>query len=434
MLTMGRQTALKALGIFRRDRRRSETVINSVLSEDMDARERALAVNIFYGVIQNSIYIDRIISEFSSKSISAVQPVVTDILRTGIYQILFLQKVPDSAAVNEAVKMCRGKYSYARGFVNALLRRVCREKERLPEFGETDPEKLHYRYSIPQWLSERICDEIGVSAAESFFRACNAPCPVTVQANTLKRESVDLLESSDAFSRHPFLENCYFADGHRRIDGLPGYENGMFYVQDAAARLSVTAASPKPGDFVMDICAAPGGKSFAAAVMMENQGKILSFDINENKTAKISDGARRLGIDIIFPGTCDGRTFLPEYAGLADVVLTDVPCSGFGVIRKKPEIRFKSDEETQGLPEIQLAILSNAARYVRPGGVLLYSTCTVLYRENAGVVNEFLKTHKDFYRDEFTLPGAGACGGEVTLWPHIHGTDGFYICRLKKSL
>lgn len=434
MLTGGRQAAVRAMGIFRRDGQHSENVIDSVLSgQDLDTRERALAVNIFYGTIQNLIYIDRIISEFASKSASAIQPSVMDILRTGVYQILFLQKVPDSAAVNEAVKMCRGKYSYAKGFVNALLRRVSREKDSLPVFGNTAAERLHYRYSVPMWLSERLCSEVGEASAEGFFRSCNAPCPVTVQANTLKRESVGILENSGDFARHSFLKNCYFSEGHMSVDALPGYSDGMFYVQDAAAKMSVMAAAPKPGDFVIDVCSAPGGKSFAAAIMMENRGKIYSFDISEKKIKKITGGAGRLGISIISAAACDGRIFLPEYENAADIVLTDVPCSGFGVMRKKPEIRFKSDEETAGLPEIQLAILSNAARYVKPGGILLYSTCTVLTRENSGVTGEFLRLNPDFLKEEFDLPGVGTCAGDVTLWPQIHGTDGFYICRLRKK-
>ena len=203
-------------------------------------------------------------------------------------------------------------------------------------------------------------------------------------------------------------------------------------MQDAAARLAAIAAGPKPGDRVLDVCAAPGGKSFAMAMQMENRGDILSCDIHPHKLKLIENGAARLGITIIRTALADGRERHAGWVEQADVVLADVPCSGLGIIRKKPDIRWKDPAQLAQLPAVQLSILNNVSAYVRPGGVLVYATCTVLPEENGGVVSAFLDVHPDFAKEEFTLPGIGSCPGDVTLWPQRTGTDGFYICRMRR--
>ncbi|MBQ9858523.1 MAG: methyltransferase domain-containing protein, partial [Oscillospiraceae bacterium] len=209
-------------------------------------------------------------------------------------------------------------------------------------------------------------------------------------------------------------------------------KNGLFYVQDPAAKMAIMAAAPKTGDKVIDVCAAPGGKSIAAAMLMNGIGEIYSYDIGEKKLPKIIDSANRLGIEIISVEKADGREFIEKHEASADVVIADVPCSGFGVIRKKPEIRYKDYKDISGLPEIQLAILKNASSYVKPNGVLLYSTCTVLSEENGDVVSKFLQDNDKFIVEDFEIPVGKSQNGMMTLYPHIHDTDGFFICKLRR--
>ena len=233
---------------------------------------------------------------------------------------------------------------------------------------------------------------------------------------------------------HPWLEGCFEVSATGDLERLPAFTEGHFTVQDAAARLVATAAAPQPETRALDMCAAPGGKSFALAIDMGDRGDILSCDIHPHKLALIEKGAARLGIRSIRTALADGREHHAAWENAADLVVADVPCSGLGIIRKKPDIRYKDPKELAELPAIQAAILDNAATYVRPGGVLLYSTCTVLPEENEGVTTAFLDTHPEFALEPFTLPRPiGGCCGQLTLWPQRYGTDGFYICRMRRK-
>jgi len=234
---------------------------------------------------------------------------------------------------------------------------------------------------------------------------------------------------------HDLLPDCFDIYGTGDIAGLEEHKTGLFYVQDAAARLSVMAAEPKPGDTVLDACGAPGGKSFAAAIVMNNSGKIYSNDIHENKLTRVKEGAKRLGIDIISTAVMDASKPDKSLVSSFDLVIADVPCSGLGVIRKKPDIRYKNLSEIEKLPETQLTILNGLAPCVKPGGVLLYSTCTVLEQENDGVIERFLHEHEEFSAESFELPSpiGEVTNGRLSLYPHIHHTDGFFVCKLRKQ-
>ena len=231
---------------------------------------------------------------------------------------------------------------------------------------------------------------------------------------------------------HPWLAGCFSVSGTGDLEQLSAFREGRFTVQDAAARLVATVAAPAQEDRVLDVCAAPGGKSFAMAMDRRDRGQILSCDVHPHKLKLIENGAARLGITIIRTALADGRERHAGWVEQADVVLADVPCSGLGIIRKKPDIRWKDPAQLAQLPAVQLSILNNVSAYVRPGGVLVYATCTVLPEENGGVVSAFLDVHPDFAKEEFTLPGIGSCPGDVTLWPQRTGTDGFYICRMRR--
>jgi 16S rRNA (cytosine967-C5)-methyltransferase len=235
--------------------------------------------------------------------------------------------------------------------------------------------------------------------------------------------------------RHAWLPDCLLLQRTGDLERLKAFRDGMIYIQDPAARLAVLAAELQPGSRVLDVCAAPGGKSFAAAIAMGDRGEIVSCDLHENKLKRIREGAVRLGLSSICTEAADGRVFREEWRDVFDLVVVDAPCSGLGILRKKPDIRWKKPDDLFTLPVVQTAILDNAARYVRPGGTLLYSTCTVLPEENEEVTDSFLGIHPEFSREMFLLPEPiGQVEGHMTFWPQLHNTDGFYICRMTRHI
>jgi 16S rRNA (cytosine967-C5)-methyltransferase len=437
-----REAALKALGLYRQGKALPDKALDG-LTGDMPQRESALAKQLLSGVLQNMALCDYYASHFSSIKLKKLEPRVLDILRLSVYQIVFLTKIPHSAAVNEGVALA-AKHSNTRaaGFVNAVLRKIAdaAEKNSLPAIaGNGESEKLSIEFSHPEWLVIELCESLGSNSAKSFLVANNDnDVPVTAQVNALLADTRDVLASLEAdgvrASPHEWLDNCIELRGAGAVDRLAAFQRGHIYIQDAAARLAVLAADPSPGMFVIDGCAAPGGKSFAAAIAMQNTGQVVSCDIAEYKLRRIADGAKRLGIGVIDPVHMDASSAGGEFAEKADVVFADVPCSGVGVIRKKPEIRYKTKQDISGLPDIQKRILLGLSAYVKPGGTLLYSTCSVLRAENEDVIEWFLGANNNFQTDGFSLPRLGnAPSGMCTLLPHIHGTDGFFICKLRRG-
>ena len=433
-----RSAALAVLERCRRTGAWSETVLNAEISrQSLSQRDAALAARLCYGVLQNTALCDYCIDLHSNIKTSRLEPKVLDILRLSVYQLLFLDKIPPSAAVNAGVELCK-KLGYARaaGLVNAVLRRVAAQAGDPPPIpGAGTADYLAIRYSHPLWLVKELMDRLGYAEAEQFLAADNAPAPLTAQVNLLRTDCASLLtELGEKAVPHPWLPDCLLLEQAGNLTELPAFQAGKFYVQDAAARLSVMAAAPTPGMQVLDACAAPGGKSFSAAIMMENRGRILSCDLHEKKLTRLKAGAAQLGISIIDCRAMDARTPDPLLTARFDLIVADAPCSGLGVIRKKPEIRQKDPDELTGLPEIQSSILDGLSDCVAPGGVLLYSTCTIRQAENEDVVSRFVAEHRNFVPEGFTLPGpVGAVpDGMVTLWPHRHGTDGFFLCKLRK--
>ena len=429
-----REAALEVLTACRKADAYADAALKSVLRRaDLPPRDAALAARITYGVLQNRMLLDYYLDGLCKNGVGDLEPVVLDILRIGACQILLLDRVPHSAAVNEAVAMVKAhRRPRAAGMVNAVLRNFSRSKDAL-----APPPDLSRRYSHPRWLTERYEALLGAEEAEQCLRLNNVPVPTTIQVNPLKNTAEELLEvlrrEGVAAEAHPALPGCFTVSGTGDLERLPSFLEGRFTVQDAAARLAVLAAEAQPGQRFLDLCAAPGGKSFAAAMAMENRGEVVSCDIHPHKLKLMERGAERLGITCIRTLLSDARQRREELAGSADAVLCDVPCSGLGIIRKKPDIRYKDPAALAGLPAVQLDILRGAAAYVKPGGRLVYSTCTILPEENGQVVRAFLKERPDFTMAPFTLPLAGETDGEVTLWPHRQGTDGFYICKLRKQ-
>ena len=408
----------------------------------LDAQDAALAAAICYGVVQNRLLLDFWIGTYCSVPLKKLEPCVRLALEMGLYQLAFLDRIPDHAAVSESVDLAK---RYARNpnsarLVNGVLRTCARNRGALPQPEDPDPlRRLSVRYSHPLWLVQEFARRLDENELEELLRLNNTPCPTVIQTNTL-RTTTDTLERSLSqagaeVQAHPWLPDCLILRGAGALESLDAFQQGLFWVQDAAARLAVLAAAPERGARVLDACAAPGGKSFAAAQSVGESGTILSCDIHAHKIALIEAGARRLGIQCIRARQQDARAFAPEWENAFDLVLADVPCSGLGIIRKKPDIREKPPEPLKRLPEVQRAILENVCRYVRPGGQLLYATCTLIQRENEDVVHAFLSGHPEFQAEPFTLPGpAGrAEDGMCTLWPQRHGTDGFFIAKLRKK-
>lgn len=408
---------------------------NAIRRAGLDRRDAALCTRLVFGVLQNRMLLDWHIARLCTTPMEKLEPAVLNCLRLGAYQLLFLDRVPVHAAVNESVALSK-KYSRnprAYALVNAVLRALDRAgKESLPQ-----PEELSLRYSHPQWLVKEFSRTLPAEELEALLTADNTQPPTQAQVNSLKTTpealSKGLEEAGVTVRTHPWLPGCLELEDTGNLETLPTFQKGEFYIQDAAARLAVMAAGAEPGMRVLDACAAPGGKSFAAAIQMEDRGSILSCDLHPHKIALIEEGARRLGLQSITAAVKNGRVFDPELEGKFDLVITDVPCSGLGIIRKKPDIRYKDPAPLEGLPAVQRDILSNTARYVRPGGVLLYATCTLLRRENEDVVEWFTEKDKDFTLEPFSLPGdIPAPEGMVTLWPHRQGTDGFFIAKLRR--
>lgn len=438
-----REAALLTLNACHRQGGWSDGVLKKQLAAaKLDSRDAALATQLCFGVLQNQLLLDFYLSQFSNIALSRMEGKVLQALRLGAYQMLFLDRIPHSAAVNCSVEMTKRlcKNPRAAGMVNGILRSFERSLDRLPAIPNTDPVSyLSILYSHPEWLVKEFCMTLGTEEGAKLLAADNQQPPMTVMVNTLRGTAEQaeqrLKEQKVEVTPHPWLPDCLILSRTGDLEGLDAFREGLFYVQDPASRVAVEAAEVRPGMRVLDCCAAPGGKSFAAGIAMKNQGELISCDIHPHKKKLLQAGADRLGLSIITPMTADGKVFRPEWEGAFDRVLVDAPCSGLGVIRKKPDIRYKDPEPLKGLPEVQRAILDNASRYVRPGGILLYSTCTLLRRENEEVVRWFLGEHQDFKLESFTPPGTvgTVADGLVTLLPHRHGTDGFFICRMRRE-
>ena len=433
-----RETALNVLLAVRQQGAWSNGVLKEyILRDKLDRRDAALATRLVYGVLQNRNRLDFYLAQLLTGKVKDLHPALRDILHLGLYQIYEFDKIPASAAVNEAVTMAKKyckKQRFAPGLVNAVLRKADQTKGTL-----TEPKSYVDRYSHPQKLVDLLKENVGKERLEAMLKANNEMPLMTVQVNTLKTTAVELTailrEEGAQVSPHGWMENCLVLSGTGNLEKLPSFQRGLYYVQDPAAKLSVLCAQVSGGMKILDCCAAPGGKSFAAAMEMEGCGSIISCDVHAHKTGLIQNGAKRLGLDLIAARQQDATAFVPEWENAMDAVICDVPCSGYGIIRKKPDIREKDPDSMLQLPELQLQILKNQARYVRPGGTLLYSTCTLVRRENEDVVAAFLEGDSEFALEPLLLPGnfPGNGSGMLTLVPGQYDTDGFFIAKLRRK-
>lgn len=401
----------------------------AIKKQELDPRDRGLLTQLVMGVVEKQTTLDYYISVLAGENDKKIEPEVRMILRLGLYQLMFCDRIPAHAAVSETVSLTPRR---AKGFVNALLRNYMRRGEdiALP----SDPiENMAVKYGYPTAVCGRFAEDYGKERTASILAAMNQPPMLTLRANTLRLTRDGLLARlrEAGYDAKPTpLANTGVILPTTSVTAIDGFEEGDFTVQDEASQLCTAALDARVGMRVIDVCSAPGSKSFGAAQDMKNCGEILAFDLHDSKLSLIEKGAARLGIDIIKVAAADGRHFEPSLEGSADRIICDVPCSGYGVMAKKPEIRHKHPDESARLPEIQYAILENCSRYLKAGGVLVYSTCTLLRTENDGVVDRFLSAHPEFCLQGFEAGGLSVPEGRVTLAPDTHSTDGFYIAKL----
>lgn len=430
-----RQLAYNVLMKIQKENAFSNLSLNSALKNcGLEPRDKSFASALVYGVIERRITIDYILSLYLSKPLKKMKPEPLTALRLGAYQILFSSGVPDSAAVNESVKLSKNNgFSYSSGLINAVLRKVSGGGLVFPSTDDRAYD-LSIRYSCPQWLVEKWISEYGEENTLSVLIHSLDKKRVTVRANTLKTTVEKLkasLEAQGISCEYGRVKNSLDIElSGAAIEGLSEFKNGLFHVQGIPSQLCAAAVGAEEGDVVFDLCAAPGGKTFTIAQMMKNKGLIRAFDIYEKRAQLIADGAERLGISIIETGVVDASVFEPSL-GLADRVLCDVPCSGLGIISKKPEIKYKDENELAELPDIQLSILENGSEYVKSGGRLVYSTCTLSKAENESVCERFLKQHSEFVAvSPFENPEKECF---ATFFPDEHNSDGFFVAAFERK-
>ncbi len=418
-----RKIAVDALMRVNNDSAYSNIALNEILNKvNPESSDRALATALFYGVLDNKITLDYILKRLTGKPVSKIKPYTLEALRVGLYQLIFTDNIPESAAVNESVKLVKkSKEAFNSGFCNAVLRNYLRNPVKLPT--DNSVFALSVRYSCPEWIITELINDYDIATVTDYLEQSVMSPPLILRVNTLKNSAEELsITLKESGKENTVIgENALIiTEGGFNTEKFAPFKNGLFFVQDLSSQKCPETLSPKRDERVLDMCAAPGGKSFSMALLMENKGEIVSCDIHPHRVDLIKKGAERLGISIIKPTVCDATAENKEL-GLFDAILCDVPCSGLGIIRRKPDIKYKKDTDFSELEEIQLKILNNAVNYLKENGRIVYSTCTVRKKENEEIVNKFLENHKDFTLKEIK-----------TYMPSKNGGDGFFTALLER--
>lgn len=416
----------------------SNIVLDSMLGEaKLDQRDKAFASALFYGVLERRITIDILIRRYSAIPPEKLDPEAAEVLRMGFYQLLYMNSVPDNAAVNESVELVKELgCPKASGFVNGILRAFVRNGKNADFSRLPGIERLSAEYSAPLWLCKKWCLEFGPQRTQRALRACLGAPPIYARVNTVKADAHAVCEAlrTEGASAKPaeIFQNAIIIESPA-LQNTKAYRDGLFHVQDISSQFCAAALGAKPDDRVLDVCAAPGGKTFTVAEIMENRGEVVACDLHAKRAKLVKTGGERLGLGIITARANDATVY-DESFGKFDKVLCDVPCSGLGVIRRKPEIRFKKPEDLQSLPKIQYRIAAASAKYLKEGGVLVYSTCTLSRDENENVVKQLMEREgllPEKLPEE--LQKYSADGYSVTLLPGEINSDGFYFARLRKG-
>ncbi len=432
-----REIAVKLLRSYEENDSYVNLSLQNPLMSSLSEEERSFATALLYTTVERKITLDYYIASLAGRSVSDISPKALSLLRIGLAQILYMQGVPDYAAVSETVALARG--AGERGFVNGVLRAALRNKDALalPPREKNLARHLSVRYSVPPALAKYALALFGEAEAEAFFAASLTPAPLTLAVNALRisREDfiADLEKSGIACECTAHSPNGVRILSPVGVTAIPGYGEGRFFVQDEASQIAALALAPAPDARAVDVCAAPGGKSMLLAVQMQNRGEVLSLDLHASKLSLIAESAERLGLSIVRAEAQDATLGRAAEEKKFSFVLCDVPCSGLGVLSKKPDLRYRAMEGREDLPALQKKILWTSARYLCDGGTLVYSTCTLRPEENEEVVRAFLSEHPDFSLVPFRVGGLSADGGMLTTYPHIHGMDGFFVAKMKRA-
>ena len=444
---MTRELVLGVLLEVTRDGEYSHISLRNVLNkyQYLDKRDRAFITRVVEGTLEHMIEIDYIINQFSKVKTNKMKPVIRNILRSAVYQLKYMDSVPNSAACNEAVKLATKKgFGSLKGFVNGVLRNIERNLEHLTYPDETNvSEYLHVKYSMPEWILNQWLAVYDRETVETMLVDFQREKPTTIRRNPNVMSAEELVQSLEKqgvhVDNHPYLPDALWISGYDYLADLESFQKGAFHVQDISSMLVAHLASPQQGDIVIDVCAAPGGKSLHIAELLRGSGHVEARDLTDYKVNLIWDNIRRSGMKNIEAVRMDATVFDEGSVGKADIVIADLPCSGLGVLGKKTDLKYKMTEQTQQeLVALQRTILSQVKTYVRPGGTLIYSTCTIHDAENMGNVEWFLHENPDFVLASVKehlceeLQSSVIRDGCLQLLPGVHKSDGFFIAKFKR--
>lgn len=442
-----RLVAFEILDRIERERSYADILVDRALSGGgLEGPDRGFLTELVFGVLRRRGTLDYLIGCCSSKPVNRMERRVLNLLRTGLYQIRFLDRVPVSAAVNETVNIAKSVAPRASGFINAVLRRADRERESIswPDRDRDPAAFISARHSLPRWLAEKWICQLGPVEAEALAEAMNGMPRLTIRVNTLRISREDLLGRIRNAGVEAVVTD-YSPDGIRILSPiqpaeLHGFEEGLLTVQDESSQLASRFLAPLPGESVLDLCAAPGGKATHLAQLMGNSGLVIACDLDPRKFPRIEENSRRLGISIIRTVALDASRALDTLGDRRfDRILVDAPCSGLGVLRRNPEAKWRlARQDLQRMARLQSQIILNASDHLADGGALIYSTCSVSSEENEDVINDFLSERNDFVVEDLrhvspASPEIFTEQGFFRSWPHRHGMDGFFAARLRKK-
>ena len=444
MINKAREIALKALYKIEKEDAYSNIALNQVLKENknIDERDVGLISELVYGTITWKLTLDEIIKKYSNIKLKKISVWILNILRMGIYQIIFLDKIPKSAAVNESVNLAK-RYGHksSSNFVNAILRKVSVNDYKELEEIKDDKERISKTTSMPMWIIEELLKQKDIKEVEEICKNSNLKPNTTIRMNKLKtnkkeleekllKRKIEYLEGS--------LEDFFVLKKIKNIENIDLFKEGFFTVQDEGAGLIVDVLAPKEGECILDACSSPGGKTTYIAEKMKNKGKIEAWDIHEHRVKLVQNAAKRLGINIIQAKTQDATEFNQDLVGKFDKILLDVPCLGLGVVKRKPDIKWKrKKEDIEEITKIQKAILDNCSKYLKKNGELVYSTCSILKEENEDIIERFLKENLNFKickeneKNYENIVIFGEKDKYINIYPS-NENDGFFICKLRK--
>lgn len=445
-IDIARDTAVKIVHKVLREGAYSNIALRQGLDESGLGRlDKALITEIVNGTLRNLTHIDWVKSQFVRKN--KIEPWIEDIIRCGIYQLLFLDRVPDSAVCNESSELAREHgHEGTVKFVNGVLRNISRNKEKL-EYPDKDKDPVKYLsvfYSHPEWIVKRWVKDYGMQFTEELLKANNEAPVFTIRCNRLKTSKQTLMEilteEGIECGGGSFNPEAIYIKGTSAIEEKASFKKGYYQVQDESSMLVAHVMDPKPGEIILDMCSAPGGKTAHIAELMGNCGEIVARDVHKHKLKLVEENCSRLGVNIVKTELYNGMFMDEGSIGKFDKVLLDAPCSGLGVMRRKPDIRWKKEPENfRELAKMQRNMLELASKYVKPGGTVIYSTCTINRTENIEVIKDFLFNNRQFKMGSITgkiseeLSCESTNAGYLELFPNTHGTDGFFIARIERG-